>query len=67
MNISAYVKPFNITFTAYLDDLCFSSNTCFKKLVPVILTIIKQNISFLNTGKFIIVLIVAKLRAAGVW
>lgn len=41
--ISAYVAPFNITFTSYLDDFSFSSNTCFKNLVPQILNIIKKH------------------------
>lgn len=32
----------NITFTSFLDDLSFSSNYCFKKLIPEFINIIKQ-------------------------
>lgn len=41
--ISAFIKPFSITFTSYVDDLAFSSKKCFKKLVPEIIKIIKKN------------------------
>lgn len=41
--IAAFVKPYNITFTSYVDDLCFSSKACFKKLVSDILHIVKRN------------------------
>ncbi|MEO7487669.1 MAG: reverse transcriptase family protein [Ferruginibacter sp.] len=44
--ISTFIKPFNITFTTYLDDLCFSSNSNFKVLVPKILAIIRKNYFF---------------------
>jgi RNA-directed DNA polymerase len=41
--ISSFVRPFGITFTSYVDDLCFSSNSNFKNLVPELLCIIKRN------------------------
>jgi RNA-directed DNA polymerase len=44
--ISTFIKPFNITFTTYLDDLCFSSNSNFKCLVAEILVIIRNNYFF---------------------
>jgi RNA-directed DNA polymerase len=44
--ISSFVRPFGITFTSYLDDLCFSSNSNFKKLVPELLCIIRRNYFF---------------------
>jgi RNA-directed DNA polymerase len=44
--ISSFVEPFNITFTSYLYDLCFSSNTNFKRLVPEIIAMIKRNYFF---------------------
>lgn len=44
--IGAFVAPFNITFTNYLDDFSFSSDKSFKKLIPDILSIIKRNYFF---------------------
>ena len=44
--ISTFIKPFNITFTTYLDDFCFSSNSNFRSLVPEILSIIRKSYFF---------------------
>ena len=41
--ITEFVKPFNIIFTSFVDDLAFSSNTCFRKLVKDIISIVKRN------------------------
>jgi len=44
-------KNNNIIFTTFLDDLTFSSNHCFKNLIPLIITIIKQDNFYPAYGK----------------
>ncbi len=41
--LNRFAKENKITFSCFLDDLSFSSNTCFKKLTPEILHIIRSN------------------------
>lgn len=41
--LNSFTKANNIIFSCFLDDLSFSSNTCFKKLTPEILHIIRSN------------------------
>ncbi|RZK60779.1 MAG: RNA-directed DNA polymerase [Pedobacter sp.] len=50
-NITSYCENKQITFTAYLDDLAFSSSKNFKEYIPEILEIIKQNGYYLNHKK----------------
>ena len=41
--LSKLAKNNEITFTTFLDDLTFSSNRCFKSLIPKIIAILKQD------------------------
>ena len=41
--ILALVTPHDITYTRYVDDLCFSAQQDFQSLVPAILTIVQQH------------------------
>jgi RNA-directed DNA polymerase len=40
--ILALVTPYGITYTRYVDDLCFSSQQDFQSLVPAILAIVQE-------------------------
>lgn len=44
-------KNNNIIFTTFLDDLTFSSNHCFKNMIPLIIAIIKRNNFYPAYGK----------------
>ena len=41
--IAALAKEKNITFTTFLDDLCFSANEPFDEIIPIIIKILKKD------------------------
>lgn len=46
-----YLKPYDITFTTFLDDISFSSKSCFKHHTYQIQNIIKEGEFFINYNK----------------
>jgi len=45
------IKPYNITFTTFLDDFTFSSRSNFKHLTPKILKVVQQDNFWLSNKK----------------
>ena len=47
----AFCSEKDITYTRYVDDLCFSSQTCFKEFTPQLIRIIHLNRFRINQQK----------------